>query len=200
MSTVWLLRHGASTAAHRACTGWSDPELADPEGTTRRMRAFADVIGEAELILTSDLRRASGTALPVARALRAPMRRLRSLREISFGLWEGLTWEQIAARHPAAHADYIGAWRSAAFPDGESVPALWRRVERVAHRLPAGRTVVIAHAGSLRALAAAILGWTMEQAMARSIRCGHAALIQDGACLAWDVDPERTQPAWRKNS
>lgn len=200
VTTLWLIRHGATTTAPATCCGWSDPGLADPEATGRSMRALASAIGAADRILTSDLERAVATARMLAGSLRAPVRQLRSLREIGFGAWEGLSWAEIAARHPAAHRDHISKWRTAAFPGGESVPMLWRRVARVAGRLPAGCTVVVAHAGSLRALAAAVLGWSVDTAMARPLRYGHAALIRNGACLAWDVSGGDAQPAWRRNS
>lgn len=73
-----------------------------------------------------------------------------NLVEWDYGVYEGLTREQIVARDPGWQVWTHGA------PGGESVVAVQRRVDRVVERLldAAGRTLIFAHGHLLRALAA----------------------------------------------
>ena len=76
------------------------------------------------------------------------------LREFDFGLWEGLTWDEIAARFPDAAK--AGATAARLYrPEGGETFALVR--ERVARWLSdigsceSGRVVAVTHAGVLHA-------------------------------------------------
>ena len=57
---------------------------------------------QADALYSSDLGRARQTAQPIADALQLPMTLLPALRERNFGRCEGMTFEEIAARRPAA--------------------------------------------------------------------------------------------------
>ncbi|MDJ0388968.1 histidine phosphatase family protein [Roseomonas sp. E05] len=95
----------------------------------RRCRALAEAIGAAR-------------SLPVVLDAR--------LRELDFGAWEGLAWETV----PRAALDAWAAdpWGFAP-PEGESGAALVARVRAVHAEIGTG-TVVVAHGGPLKVLAA----------------------------------------------
>ena len=57
-----------------------------------------------EAIFASPLKRASDTACAVAAKKRLPVTPVNELREVDFGLWEGLTWDEISKRYPADFA------------------------------------------------------------------------------------------------
>ena len=86
------------------------------------------------------------------------------LRELSFGRWEGLTYGEIDQSYPGE----LAAWRadpvSLAPPGGERVADLIARVGAALRALVethCDQTVlVVAHGGSLQALAALALGMT----------------------------------------
>ena len=51
-------------------------------------------------VFTSPLKRARETARVVAEALGAPLLLVPEFEEVDFGLWEGLTWQQIGEKYP----------------------------------------------------------------------------------------------------
>ncbi|HEX2580355.1 MAG TPA: histidine phosphatase family protein [Dongiaceae bacterium] len=84
-----------------------------------------------------------------------------SFAEQDFGLWETLSWTEIAQSFPQAHADF---WRDpvhAVPPEGESFASVVARVRGSLARLcsPTAKTYLIAsHAGAIRAALAVALG------------------------------------------
>ncbi len=113
-----------------------------------------------DLIISSDLRRATGTAAPLSRITGLPVTADKELRERYGGVWEGLTDRDIKERYPDAHA----AWTP---PGGESSEAVGERVcaalERVAASLPDdGLAVVVSHGAAIRLGMARLLGIPQE--------------------------------------
>ncbi|GAB4472767.1 MAG: histidine phosphatase family protein [Burkholderiaceae bacterium] len=153
-ATLLLIRHGetAWNAEHRiqgrldiplSATGfWQAGRLAERLAAQR-----------IDAIYASDLARAWLTAEPVAARLGLELRAEARLRERCFGVFEGHTLDEIAARWPAEFA----AWRARdpdwAMPDGESGAAFIERVNAALHDIArewAGATVaVVAHGGVL---------------------------------------------------
>ena len=77
------------------------------------------------------------------------------LREFDFGLWEGLTWDEIVERWPQQQ---VAAFSEAAFyhpPEGESFDDVKRRAASFLddlQREPVSRVLVATHAGVLHAM------------------------------------------------
>lgn len=134
-------------------------------------------------IYTSDLARARDTALPVAVALGLIAKETPLLRERNYGLFEGLTFEQIIARYPH-DAERLKARDAAyAMPGGESQKAFYARVvaavrkiavqetaeiaeaARGAHR----RVLIVTHGGVLDMLYRAAYGLPLDVARTRAI-------------------------------
>jgi broad specificity phosphatase PhoE len=136
--------------------GQSDIPL-DEEGERQAERAARLLAAlQPDVIVSSDLRRATGTAAPLGRITGLPVTADKDLRERSGGLWEGLTDREIRERFPEAHR----AW---APPEGEPIEAVGERVcaafERVAASLPDdGLAVVVSHGAALRLGMARLLG------------------------------------------
>lgn len=135
--------------------GQADPPLSE-EGVMQA-RAAAEVAGDFDLVVTSDLERARATG-----ALLAPGVRLvteADLREFDVGEWSGRTWAEIQATWPDELARFQAGGLGSA-PGGETRPDFERRVQRAAGRVRrlveeagADRTLVVTHGGVLRALA-----------------------------------------------
>jgi broad specificity phosphatase PhoE len=112
-----------------------------------------------------------------------PYRLEARLMELTFGDWEGLNWEEVAARDPiglkARHAD---KWNFAP-PRGESYARL---VERVGFWLDEreGDIFMVAHGGVARALLASVAGVAAAVAADADIWQGRA-LIFDGGAYSW---------------
>lgn len=101
----------------------------------------------------SDLSRARETAQAVARLHGGTVQTHAGLRERCFGRFEGHTWTELEARHPAETI----AWRQRlpdfAPPGGESLRQLQERVvtavSELAARHPGEQVLVVAHGGVL---------------------------------------------------
>jgi broad specificity phosphatase PhoE len=143
-------------------------------------------IGRADAVVSSDLQRAHQTAELLASRLGCPLRGDRDLRELHFGAWEGRTWAEIERADPARYASFMRNWRSARAPGGESYAELAERVQRALTRIVAARCVVVAHAGSLRALASCLLDISSARAMELPFPPGGGIRIDRGSSgRAW---------------
>lgn len=143
-----LLRHG-EPLARDTCYGRSDPTLREPPARTAKRLG---PIGFKRLLSSPSER-----CLALARALAPGVEPSvnPALMELDFGAWEGRRWDEI----PRAGLD---AWARQPLdyrmPGGESARDLMRRVDDWARRLrPGPGDLIVAHAGSLRALAAIVL-------------------------------------------
>ncbi len=153
---ITLLRHGATEAAAGMCVGQLDTPL------SRSGRIAVIATGQRwpepfpQRLFCSDLQRARQTAaLLIGNRNFEPVTDPR-LREINLGAWQGRQWDDIHRSEPEQLARWGEDWLTYAPPGGETAMQLYRRVAdwydelQLADR-PA--TVVVAHAGSLAALA-----------------------------------------------
>lgn len=158
MTPLWLLRHGPPL--HPATlTGWrDDPPSPQAEAEWPLVRAALAALG-AGRVLCSDLARARRFAADLG----LPCTALPGLREQRFGAWEGRRWDELPeAEARALCADPLHR----APPGGEPFAACAARAcaALAAHLDEATPTLVIAHAGSLRAILAAALGLPLARA------------------------------------
>ncbi len=159
-----LVRHGAPEESSRnRCYGELDVALSDVGRAqavelAARLPQFVD--GKFAAAYSSPRRRAVETARLVAPDVELQLEP--ALREIDFGAFEGLTYDEAAARDPALYRRWMEQPTEVTFPGGESWPLVKARVDRVStqiRRRHAGQTVLlVAHGGPLRALLAAALG------------------------------------------
>lgn len=73
------------------------------------------------------------------------------LREIDFGAFEGLTYQEVASRYPGKYDEWMTQPTSVVFPDGESFPMLSARVrdalEEIRRNHPGETVVTVSHGG-----------------------------------------------------
>ncbi len=152
-----MLRHGESTwNAEGLWSGQADPPLTATGRTTAQRLADELEAFAFGAVAASDLSRARETAeiLAGALGLGAPLV-VEGLREREMGAWTGKTRAEIARGWPG----WLDRWRQdelAELPGGETRDHFDRRVLdallRVAADSEAVRLLVVAHAGTLRAL------------------------------------------------
>lgn len=161
-SRILVVRHRQSTYnAERRWTAQADPPLsADGLRDAAHLAAQLRPLGIGRVV-SSDLQRAALTADAAATALgTGAVTRDPRFREHAIPAWEGLTREEIEARYPGMPA----AWRERGevppLPGAEPWPDMERRVidALTHHAAPGGVTLVVAHAGVLRALHTALAG------------------------------------------
>ncbi|BCV21194.1 alpha-ribazole phosphatase [Moorella sp. Hama-1] len=160
---VYLVRHGETEWNHTMrYQGHSDIALS---ATGRRQ---AELLRERfrgiklDAIYASDLNRAKETAAVIAAPHGLQVQEVPALRELNFGAWEGLTYQEIIASYPRE----LDTWRrnpgTTIVPGGESFQQVKERALAAFEDIvatEAGRTLLlVAHGGSLRSLICALLG------------------------------------------
>lgn len=145
---LWLVRHGESVRSRDGVlAGWSDVPLTSAgEQQARSLRQFLSN-NQFASVWSSDLDR----ALTTARLAWGEPRTDTRLREINFGSFEGVSWVGLDPAHKQALMDFVDF----DFPEGDSEPAVRRRVEGFIGELPAGRHLVFTHGGVIRILSRA---------------------------------------------
>jgi len=149
MSRVFFIRHAETEMAGRFC-GHSDPGL-NARGR-EQLRDLVQLLSDESIdqVYSSDLRRARSTAEAIAakRVLLRP-----ALREIDFGRWEGLSWQQVEQADPEYAREWIAAFPHLPAPAGESFHAFETRILAELNQLLGenrGPIAVVTHAGVLR--------------------------------------------------
>jgi len=160
-----LIRHGR-TAGNRLglLQGWMDLPL-DDLGLRQAEAAAQRVAAELppRVILCSTLSRARATAAPLASLTAIQPEFDPELREMSFGDYEGKTWEEIEDLDPGlVERLYDYEDESVAWPGGESRAQFHRRVwlamERIVHAHQGERVAVVSHGGVIGAFMAMLRG------------------------------------------
>lgn len=194
MVTLYLVRHGQARRTRGRCIGHADVALSAGGRSTierlaRRLAAAWSV--PPDRITTSDLRRAAESARLLAAPWRGSGLDIRPeprLRELAFGEWEGRRWREIMDAGEAECERWAREWVTHGPPRGESFNELVRRVAEWIEAIRAEehtgaappvvmnreRHLVVAHAGSIRAVLAHCLGWSPARVFAEPV--GHGQL------------------------
>ena len=163
--TVVLVRHAASRGAGKFI-GQTDEPLT-PKGRrqlrelTRKLSGF-----RFDAIFASDLTRAIATAHPLAHRQQLELQLRPGLREMHFGRWQGLSWEQIRRRGPRAADRWLKHFASQPIPGTEPFRHFKQRVKADLNaivRANQGRCVlVVTHGGVIRVALSDALGMKDE--------------------------------------
>ncbi len=157
LTTIYLVRHGETEWNHtNRYQGDRDVPL------NARGKEQAGKIGHRmrgvrlAAIYASDLERAARTARTINEGRNLPFFMRPGLREMNYGLWEGLTQAEIRESHPASWREYREDSLNTRVPGGENYRDVLDRVRRVMDEIagqhPDGTVAVVGHAGSLRAV------------------------------------------------
>ncbi|WP_156842539.1 histidine phosphatase family protein [Novosphingobium aquimarinum] len=174
-----FLRHGAPAGAG-TLIGHSDadPTEAGIGACLERARMLA-----VDHVVASDLARAERPARRIAQAIAAPLSTDARWRELDFGAWDGADPDVLA---PEAIAAFWNDPDEHAPPGGESWSQLCARVEGALADI-AAPTLVVAHAGSIRAALASLVGFDHRQSW--TIALPYASLL---TLRIWDEGPSRS--------
>jgi alpha-ribazole phosphatase len=157
-----LIRHGEpEQEAKGRCYGSLDVGLSE-SGREQIQSKLASIRNlRAEALYASPLKRAMESAAIVAASLRLEAAICAELREINFGSFEGLTYEEVEKLYPEEYKVWMERPTEIKFPRGESFAQVKTRVLKfkesllTAHR---GQTViVVSHGGANRIILAEAL-------------------------------------------
>ena len=177
MSSIVLIRHAETDLAGKFC-GHSDPVLnAAGEKQLASLVAQLAALG-VRRIYSSDLQRASQTAAAISRRIGIEVEFRPGLREIRFGIWEGLSWEEIESRYPKEAELWLNEFPIYSPPGGEPYADFVARVEAEFHLLLRQTTyltqAVVTHRGVMRYALTRFFGFSDAEAWRRTERHGVA--------------------------
>lgn len=184
---IIAIRHGETAwNVDSRLQGHLDIPLNDVGLWQARQAALALANEPIDAIYSSDLQRAWVTARAIAETTQAPLTAHQGLRERSFGVLQGHTFEELEAKEP--EQAYRWRKRDPAFaPEGgESLIALRERITATTHALAAqhvgGQIVLVAHGGVLDVLYRAATRQDIQAP--RTWQLGNAAINR----LLWTPD------------
>lgn len=179
---IVFVRHGRTAwNAERRFQGQTDIPL-DPIGQAQAQALALHLRSESfQLALASDLTRARMTAAAICEERGLSLTLEAELREMHFGEWEGLTWDEIVARWPELANRAETNPRTYTPAGGESWDALSERVSRVIERVtaqlgPDDRALLVSHAGVMHAVVRVMFGAQTE--LAQGLRFEHASIMR----------------------
>jgi alpha-ribazole phosphatase/probable phosphoglycerate mutase len=166
-----FIRHAQTDMAGTFC-GRSDPEL-NEFGHMQLAPLISKLSGyPIRRVYTSDLRRARQTAEAIANYFHAEICLRKGLREIDFGLWDGLPWEEIESRDPVNARRWIKSYSEFTPPEGETFTAFQHRVrveiKFLLDEAPGPCVVVVTHAGFTRVVLTLLCGLSEVDALERT--------------------------------
>lgn len=167
MTKVIFIRHGQTewnvTGRYQ---GQSDVKLTEEGRKQAEKLADNFPVAKVDAIYASDLCRAMVTAETIAAKFGLKVQAEPAFRELSFGDWEGLTYQQIVDKWEEAMANFLQHPDILEIPGGESFPAVQQRAMKRLNELIEkhdGQTiVVVAHGAVLRTMLTAALHMPLQ--------------------------------------
>ncbi len=169
MTTWHWVRHGPTH--EKTFVGWRDvpADLSDKDQIAR-LNAH---LPQNALLISSDLVRCTATADTLEHSTRARLPHHGDLREMHFGVWDGMHFNDVAARDPELSRAYWENPGDVMAPEGESWNQTAARVNRVVDQMNAAHfgnhIIAVAHFGVILTQVQRALGTTATKAMAHKI-------------------------------
>jgi broad specificity phosphatase PhoE len=159
--TLILVRHAASKGG-RNFVGQNDEPLTS-EGR-QQLKALVAKLSRFrfQAVFASDLERALETAREAVKRRDLKLQIRPNLREMHFGPWQGLSWNEIAKRDPRLARLWMKHFPSQPIPGAERFARFKNRIrtelKRIVEANRRGSVLVVTHAGVIRVALADALG------------------------------------------
>lgn len=187
MTTIYLIRHAeAEGNLYRIAQGQHESILTDRgwRQVQALERRFADIPIDA--VYASDLYRTRATATAIYRPKRLPLHRVKGLREICVGDWEGRTWGDIIRQYPQEMADFGKRMDRWSIPGAETPAEVLARVretaESIARENPGKTLALFSHGYAIRLLLANLQGISLRDTGERTSTGDNTSV----SLLEWD--------------
>lgn len=174
MTKIIYIRHGETEwNLSGKYQGQTDVALS-PRGIAQAEKLAAHFpVKEIAAVYCSDLSRARRTAEIIAKPLGLAPVPKKELRELNFGAWEGLRYDEISKRWPIAVEDFFRHPDRMEIPGGETFAAVQQRamgcIQALCDAHEGATIAVVAHGAILRTILSAALHmdlryvWTIRQ-------------------------------------
>jgi probable phosphoglycerate mutase len=170
-TTLVLVRHGVTphTVEKRFSGGLASANPGLSEDGRDQVRAtaawLAPLAASVDAVIASPVRRTRESADIVGATLGLPVSEEPGFAEMEFGRWDGMTFAEVAERHPAELEEWMGSM-DVAPGGGESFRQVEQRVlaglERVLKEHEGRTVVVVSHVTPIKTLVAHVLRAPLE--------------------------------------
>jgi len=186
--TTWhWVRHGPTH--EKSFVGWRDvpADLSDTDLIAR----VRDHLPKTALLVSSDLCRSTATADALAGADHTRLPNDPALREINFGVWDGMRFDAVAARDPELSLAFWEQPGDVRAPNGESWNETMARVNAAVDRMnaahPDGHIIAVAHFGVILTQVQRALRVSAYRAMAHKIDNISVTTLRHKGADVWDA-------------
>lgn len=159
---LFLLRHGEVEERYHGIFGGRIDMNLSPRGH-EQAHALAHYLRahRFDAIYVSPMKRAQQTLAPMTHLGARPPVTRDALREVDFGVWTGLAWQDVWQKHEINPADWLGQLERGEISEGESGPALRERIGPCVREILAaheGQSIaVVCHGGVIRVILGLLL-------------------------------------------
>ena len=185
---IYLMRHGEVINPRRVYYGQDDVPLSE-QGQRQSVHAARNLADAGiSCIISSDLSRCRYLSEALSEVTGADIQFTDRLREVNFGKWTGLTWEEIEEQYPGGFEQRMRDLEGFRPPGGENLTDLKQRAAEsiwsaVSQNI-GGTIAVAAHGGVNRVFLATVLRMPLSAIF--SLDQGHACtniidIFHDGA-------------------
>ncbi len=180
-TSLYLLRHAEVEPRYQKIFGGRIDMDLSPRGH-EQAATLAEYLREKsfDAIYASPMKRVQQTLAPLLAARESEAVVLPGLREVDFGDWTGLSWEQVKGKFNISAFEWLSQLERAAIPNAESGKTFRARVEPCVRQIleahPGQRVAVACHGGTIRMILSILLAMPLSQMAAFEIE--YASLSQ----------------------
>jgi broad specificity phosphatase PhoE len=165
---LFLLRHGeVEPRYHRKFGGKIDMDLSDLG--REQAQLLSDYLKRThfDAVYASPMKRVQQTLAPHLPHLKAVPTTFEDLREVDFGCWTGLGWEEVLEQHKVSAYDWLHQLEDAAIKDAECGKTFRARVEPVLKKIldhhPGETVAIYCHGGVIRMMLSILLDISLRK-------------------------------------
>ena len=179
ITTIDLLRHG-DVEGGRKYRGQLDDPLS--ELGWEQLRAATKNKQNWQQIISSPLKRCANFAEELALSLQLPFNNSYDFTEVSFGLWEGKTADELLKEDPEKIKQYWNDPITTSPPQGENLLNFEKRIlsawKALLHNYMGQHILLISHAGVMRVILCHVLGMPITELFKLDVALAKASRIQ----------------------
>ena len=160
---LYLLRHGEVESRYHKVFGGSKIDMELSDLGHKQVKAAADYLQRhpPAVMYASPMKRVQQTLAPLSQWTNLKPIILPGLREVDFGAWTGLSWDQVYQRFQVSAFDWLNQLELGSIAEAESTADFRRRVDDALRQIlshsPNKEIAVVAHGGTIRMILALIL-------------------------------------------
>lgn len=167
MTKIILIRHGETIWNKLGkYYGWTDVDLSAKGILQAKLLADNFPVPKVDAVYASDLQRAYNTAEYIGSKFHCKVQINKNLREMNFGRWEGLIYQEVLDQWPAEVEKFIEHPDKVEIPDGETFAQVQQRVMNSMHNIVDANNnktvVVVVHGVVIAVTLAAVLGVDLQ--------------------------------------